>query len=134
MLSSLLFSVTRSEIVGIFDLPKSAGSIEKLEVLPSSHDFFHKYARGWGKPVLFKGAAKHMAAAQWTDEYLRKEFGNVNLDTVEHAKKETRVAPSTEMNLQSFLSEYNTSEIYTVSALPTQMREEVLLTYAIGNF
>lgn len=111
--------------VGIFDLPNAKGHVEILTKLPSPREFFLKYAKGWGKPVVFKGASKQMAAFRWTDHYLAEKFSAAELDTVEHAKKETRTDEQTEMNLGAFLRVYNTSEIYAVSALPRKMLAEV---------
>lgn len=47
------------------------GAIDRTDTVPSSQDFFERYALP-GKPVLFNGAAKKMPAyLKWTDEYLR---------------------------------------------------------------
>jgi lysine-specific demethylase 8 len=129
----------------VFDLPQSKGSIQALESLPTSREFFSKFAKGWGTPLLLKGAAKKMAASQWSDDYLMDRFRDVQLDTVEHAKKESRVAESSEMNLGKFgatlfggyandhtlfhtgdfLKKYNHSDVYTVSSLPQKMKKQV---------
>jgi lysine-specific demethylase 8 len=68
-----------------------------------------------------------MDAINWSDAYLRENFADVQLDGVEFAKKETRVADQREMTLGEFLEKYNTSDIYTVSSLPDKMQRQVKL-------
>jgi hypothetical protein len=66
-------------------------------------------------------------SSKWTDSYLKANFPKVVLDTVEMAKKETRTAAQTGMNLETFLEDYNTTDMYTVSAVPYSMQRDVAL-------
>ena len=50
--------------------------------LPTPFEFYQSYATGAGTPVLIKGGAKKMPASQWTDEFLRENYGSLTLDKV----------------------------------------------------
>ena len=51
--------------------PPEKPGIDVLDYVPDPPDFFSRYIKN-GRPVVFKGAAKNMAAFRlWTDEYLR---------------------------------------------------------------
>eukprot|EP00937_MAST-01D_sp_MAST-1D-sp2_P007177 g7177.t1 len=120
------------QLRSIFELPNCQGTIEQRDDLPSAAEFATAYQdsdSGFGKPVLFKGAAKHMGAMQrWrTDAEVVEQFGDEVLRTVEFAKKETRTAGSGQMNIREFVARYNTSELYTVSPVPGPMRRDVEL-------
>jgi len=96
--------------------------------LPSPSTFFDEYLHP-EKPVLFREAAKRMPAfARWTDKYLRERHGHVHLDQVETEKKETRLKyPKDDWTLSRFLSEYNTSDVYSTAATPRGLSDEVYL-------
>ena len=68
-----------TEKVSIFDLPNAQGSVETRQDLPSSREFFARYAKGWGTPVVLKNAAREMAAFKWTDETLAARFGTPSI-------------------------------------------------------
>eukprot|EP00937_MAST-01D_sp_MAST-1D-sp2_P001778 g1778.t1 len=103
--------------------------------LPSTQQMYNELASGLGRPALFKGAAKHMAAMQWTDETMARRFGDHPVD-VEFAKKETRNADTKQMPLREFLGAYNRSDIYTVTDVsPDMMRDIELLPFmSCGGF
>lgn len=116
----------------LFELPNCKGSIEVREEgdLPSASEFARLYQdsdRGFGKPVIFKGAAKQMPAMRrWRDdsEMLRR-YGNERLDMVEFAKKETRLGGGDAMTVREFLAVYNRTDVYAVSPPPKRMGADV---------
>ena len=98
---------------------------------PTTADFYSKYANSWGQPLLFKGAAKHMAGMKWTDDVLIAKAGAHPID-VEFAKKETRRAEVNRLPFAQFLSRYNTSDIYSVTDVPPPMMPDVELLPFLG--
>jgi lysine-specific demethylase 8 len=143
----LLFCFVASCIaakVPIFGIPGLQGHIEVRDTLPTSREFFEKYANGWGKPVVFKGAAAKMRAryalrcslasltalfprSNWTDDYLKANFADIILDTVEMAKKETRTAGQSDMRMGEFLEKYHSEDMYTVSEVVRSMQQDVTM-------
>ena len=78
---------------------------------PTTAEFYSEHANSWGTPLLFKGAAKHMAAMRWTDDVLVAKAGAHPID-IEHAKKETRTAAVDRMPFATFLQHYRKRDIY----------------------
>ena len=75
-------------------------------------------------PLVYRGYVKSSPAIlKWTDEYLGKKYGNLDV-LVEH-KVEDRTSSSGRLRLGDFLQHYNTSDMYVVSVLPTEMMSEV---------
>ncbi len=53
--------------------------IDELNEVPSPRDFWEKYVKH-EKAVIFRGAAKESPAFKlWTDEYLREQYGNLEV-------------------------------------------------------
>lgn len=104
--------------------------IKEWTSLPSPLEFFEhcQLDGGASEPVLMRGAAKGMPAMDWTsDEYLLEKFGGSKISGVEYDLKETRVGgqvPGMRV-LRDFLSKYNTTDIYMVSQIPKEMRQDV---------
>merc|ERR1712216_524348 len=105
----------------LFDLPKYKGMVETREEgdLPAPLEFYTKYATGFGKPFIMKGAAKKMTAfTKWRlDADIARHFPNAYFDQIEFAKKETRVADANRWPVSKFLREYNHTDCYVVSKL-----------------
>jgi len=114
---------------------ESMGHIEVIEDIPSPQSFFNDYIKA-SKPVVFKNAAKQMAAYKlWTDEYLMERFGDVVVD-VEEGKKENRSLAMWNWKFKDFLNTYKTSDVYMVHSLPKQMRNDLRLfpSLSCGGF
>jgi hypothetical protein len=113
----------------MFKLPNCQGLVDVREEgdLPTASEFAKLYQTKFGKPVLFKGAAKHMKAMKtFTDDaYMAEHFSDQNLGMVEFAKKETRTAGGGEMKVGEFLRRYKKDDLYTVSAVPPKMAGDV---------
>eukprot|EP00929_Paragymnodinium_shiwhaense_P044291 TRINITY_DN22728_c0_g1_i1.p1 TRINITY_DN22728_c0_g1~~TRINITY_DN22728_c0_g1_i1.p1 ORF type:complete len:396 (+),score=47.34 TRINITY_DN22728_c0_g1_i1:95-1282(+) len=102
---------------------------ERLD-MPSPREFFSRYASadaGAGKPLILRGAAKKMAAMQWSDEQLIMSYGHAPIDSVEVGLKETRVrgAVSELAELWEFIAVYNYSDLHLISEMPHEMLDEV---------
>ncbi|KAI8507973.1 hypothetical protein Bbelb_142130 [Branchiostoma belcheri] len=111
------------------------GAVEVLQDVPHPRDFYHKYVKP-GKPVVFKDAAKEMAAFKlWTDEYLSKNYGDMTV-FVEEGKKENRSWPSYDVPFREFLSTYKSSDIYLVESIKPALRGEFMLLKSLlcGGF
>ena len=75
-------------------------------------------------PLVYRQAIKKSPALKsWTDEYLTKYFGD--LDVLVELKKENRSTSSGRMRLKDFLKIYKHEEVYIVSMLPSEMMEDV---------
>ncbi|XP_019619076.1 PREDICTED: lysine-specific demethylase 8-like [Branchiostoma belcheri] len=102
------------------------GQVESLDYVPTPEDFYHNYIQP-GKPVIFRGAAKHHPAFQkWSDLYIMEKYGDVEVE-VDFRKKENRDRPGETMMMEKFLLNYNASDFYMVTTVPEPMMEEVYL-------
>ena len=106
----------------------STGHIKILTGIPNPREFWQKFVTQ-RKPVLFRGAAKHFPSFRlWTDEYLRKNFGDLELKL--EAKREKDHTPSGARGLgrdilSNFLDSYKTKDAYVVSQLPDPMTKDI---------
>ncbi|XP_066296269.1 uncharacterized protein [Branchiostoma lanceolatum] len=115
------------------------GHIPVLYDVPSPLEFWEKYA-SQRKPVLLKGVAKNFPAySQWTDEYLRENYGELKVKL--EAKVEKDHYPVGEKGLaqdtiRNFLKTYKNQDKYIVSQLPDPMSKEVLVLPCVrcGSF
>lgn len=96
--------------------------------LPPS-EFFQNYVLHQ-KPVIFKGAAKTLAAYdRWTDEYLKSLPGAAEFKIlVEERSKESSMIEAARMTtFLNFLNNYNEEDIYCIHTLPDFLRHEMPL-------
>lgn len=106
----------------------SDGHVDVLTTIPSPQDFWDNYA-SIRKPVVFRGAAKNFPAQSlWTDNYLKKKYGNLEVKL--EAKKEKDHVPVGDRGLgrdtiKSFLDSYVEKDSYMVSQLPDPLAKEV---------
>ena len=106
----------------------SDGHVDILYELPSPQVFWDRYS-SVRKPVVFRGAAKNFPAFRlWTDEYLKENYGNLEVKL--EAKQEKHEVPVGDRGLgrdtiQSFLDTYQWKDSYTVSQLPDPLSREV---------
>ncbi|XP_038078383.1 bifunctional peptidase and arginyl-hydroxylase JMJD5-like [Patiria miniata] len=100
--------------------------VDTVDVVPEPGVFFEDYVRK-GRPLLMKGAARNMKTFRlWNDEYLRTQFGDLEVE-VEEGKKENRSRGLWTMRLDEFVEEYQQGDIYMVASVPTEMADEVEL-------
>ena len=117
----------------------SDGHIDVLETVPHPQDFWNDYV-SIRKPVVFRGAAKNFPAfTLWTDEYLKKNYGDLEVKL--EAKKEKEHVPTGERGvgrdtLRGFLETYQLKDSYIVSQLSDPLAEEVrvLPCWMCGSF
>ena len=82
------------------------------------------FAVAWGKPVLFRGAAKAMPAFRnfATDERMVEHYGGAFLDGIEmNDKKESRVHEQDQCTVRDFVERYNKEPMYAVSSVPWEL-------------
>jgi len=105
--------------------------IEEREDIPEPQEFYDSYSnyeKGYGRPLLLRGAAKSMEATQWaSDDLLLEKYGSERIEGVEYNLKETRAGGHVDgMNvMKDFLNAYNHSDIYMVSKVPKGMRRGI---------
>lgn len=105
---------------------KSEGHIDITSDILDPKTFFDTYVKG-SKPLVFKGAAKHIPAYHlWTDDYLSNEFGNVVVD-IEEGKKENRSLGAWNWPLKQFIEKYKKDDVYMVHTLPKEMARDLRL-------
>jgi len=104
---------------------------ERFDV-PEPEEFYNEYCdydKGYGKPVVFRGAANSMTAVStWsTDDQLLEQYSKEKVSGVEYNLKETRAGGQVDgMNtMGQFLKAYNTSDIYLVSQVPKGMHKDI---------
>ncbi|XP_028393789.1 uncharacterized protein LOC114518077 [Dendronephthya gigantea] len=108
----------------------SDGHVEQLYEIPNPGQFWEKYASK-GTPVVFKDAAKNFPAFElWTDEFLIRHYGNLEVKL--ESKKEKNKIPIGEKGLgrdtiRSYLNDYKSKDSYVVSQLPDPMARDVNL-------
>ncbi|XP_013384785.1 jmjC domain-containing protein 5 [Lingula anatina] len=96
------------------------GTIEVTDTWPDPETFYKTYVEP-GKPLLFKGKAKGIPAYNlWTDDYLRKQYGQLEVEA-EVGKKEDRRGNLRTMLLSSFLGNYQKADIYMVQNMLPEM-------------
>lgn len=76
-------------------------------------------------PLVFRGGiSESPAISKWTDEYLRDNYGD--LDVLIEKKKENRTHGMTSrLLLRDFIDTYRHDDIYVVTVMPDPMRQEV---------
>lgn len=109
---------------------KPGAPVEERSDIPEPEEFYNEYCtsdNGHGRPVLLKGAARHMGATAWTDELLLEKYADQIVDQVEYNLKETRSGGNVQgMNtMGKFVKAYNSSDIYMVSKVPKKMKQDV---------
>lgn len=76
------------------------------------------------KPMVFRQAvANSPALDKWSDEYLAKEYGH--LDVLLEVKRENRSTSPQRVNISTFIDIYTKKNVYAVTVLPDPMRKDV---------
>ena len=117
----------------------SEGHLQELIDVPSPEIFWEKYVKT-RTPVVFRDAAKHFPSFHlWTDDYLVKNFGELEVNL--ESKREKDEVPTGERGLgrdtiKSYLNVYKNKDSYVVSQLPDPMAKDVhvLSCLACGSF
>jgi len=114
---------------------KSLGSIDVISGPMEPKEFWKKYVEGH-RPALFKGVdAKSIAAQKWTEEYVDKNFGWVDLKIepkLESRGDESILGPMPHrMNISDFLRRAKQENIYAVSVMPQAMAWDVNIPAAM---
>ncbi|XP_070571172.1 uncharacterized protein [Ptychodera flava] len=105
---------------------------EELDYVPHPTEFYEKYVK-LRKPVMFRGAAtKSQAYHLWTEEYIRKEYGNLTARIEGRHENATRV-PLGEGGIlgrdafDHFIRNYQTMDAYMISQVPKPMEKDVAI-------
>ncbi|XP_037080541.1 bifunctional peptidase and arginyl-hydroxylase JMJD5-like [Pollicipes pollicipes] len=110
--------------------PPLAEPIDVLEEFPHPEEFYRRYLKP-RRPAIFRGLARlHPAFQRWTDDYLRKEFGNKAVE-VEAKKKEERGKGLLDMNFAQFLSIYSKEDCYMVDSVSEEMQGDLIVPRSI---
>ncbi|XP_019616379.1 PREDICTED: uncharacterized protein LOC109463922 [Branchiostoma belcheri] len=105
--------------------------IDELHTIPHPREFWDKYVKH-EKAVILRGAAKNSPAfTLWTDEYLRDNYGKLEIrlegKREKHSWLPIGVKGIGRDTFEHFLDTYHDSDAYVVSQLPTDMYHEVLV-------
>lgn len=106
----------------------SDGHVEIYDEIPSARDFWEKHVR-YRKPAVFRGVAKNFDAySLWTDDYLIKKYGDLEVKLESKAEKKNIPIGSKGKGrdtISDFLHTYIEKDSYIVSQIPDQMSAEV---------
>lgn len=104
--------------------------VKQIDGFPEPNDFFANYVHSKSKKaVIFKGGAKLSPAFNlWSDDYLRDhpESDTMQFD-IEKGKKEDRKGNMMKRSVKDFINSYHTDDIYAVSDVPDQLKNQFLL-------
>lgn len=100
-----------------------------LDTVPQPQEFWENYVRP-GKPVLFRGAAKHSRAYRlWTEDFLISTYGNLTLRLEARAEDNNRIPIGTKGlgrdSVEHFVKHYRTMDAYVISQIPRPMEKDV---------
>ncbi|KAJ8317858.1 hypothetical protein KUTeg_002949 [Tegillarca granosa] len=112
--------------------------IPVLNKFPSSVEFYEKYVKDGGKPVIFKNVLETVDMPvyyKWTDDYLDKNYGDIMVD-MEIGKKEIRKGEMFSRKLSYFLKRYKNMDAYLVEDLPDRMKKDMAIPSSLrcGGF
>ncbi|CAL1525966.1 unnamed protein product [Lymnaea stagnalis] len=85
----------------------------------SNPSVFYAHFVKASKPLWMKSALQsvnHPGLTEWTDEFLRKKYGDLTVE-VELSKKEEEPKRLRSVSLKEFLNVYNTDDVYMVQAI-----------------
>lgn len=111
--------------------PPETNLVDDLREMPSPQEFWTKYVRP-SKAVVLRGAAKHgRAFTQWTDEYLKEKFADLEVRLEAKKEKSSKVPIGAKGvgrdTIGNFIRHYHEEDnnLYVVSELPTPMWPDV---------
>lgn len=106
----------------------------------SNPSVFYAHFVKVSKPLWMKSALEsvnHPGLTDWTDEFLRKKFGDLTVN-VELSKKEDRSKTTSTLSLKEFLNIYGTDDVYMIQTIneATKMKDLVLIPQCLhcGGF
>ncbi|CAH1244729.1 KDM8 [Branchiostoma lanceolatum] len=106
--------------------------IDELHTIPHPREFWDKYVKH-EKAVILRGAAKNSPAfTLWTEEYLRDNYGKLEV-RLEGKREKNGPSPIGAKGIIGrdtighFIETYQNKDAYLVSQLPTDMYHEVLV-------
>ncbi|KAJ7393737.1 hypothetical protein OS493_003396 [Desmophyllum pertusum] len=111
--------------------PPETNLVDDLQEMPSAEEFWTKYVRP-SKAVVLRGAAKlGRAFSQWTDQYLKDSFADLEVRLEAKKEKSSKVPIGAKGvgrdTIGNFISNYHkeNNNLYVVSELPTPMWPDV---------
>ena len=105
------------------------GPVVEYDAPLPAEEFWLKHVKPHTPLVYRQAINKSPALKSWSDEYLSKKYGN--LDVLVELKKENRTSSSGRMQLKDFLKLYQHEELYVVSMLPSEMMVDVQVAVLI---
>lgn len=99
------------------------GPVKEYKPVLRPEVFWQEYVNRSIPLILLQGIGDSPALSTWTDHYLEKNYGN--LDVLVELKEENRSHSTRRMNMGDFLAHYKEDDIYVVTVLPDPMRREI---------
>ena len=97
--------------------------VDVLEYMIAPEDFYQHYVAKQ-KPVVIKRAASSWSASKlWTDEWLSKNMGHIELNM--ETKDDDKFNLPPRRTLGDFVRDYKSSNLYLVSELPPPMHKYI---------
>lgn len=105
--------------------PQNNLMVDELDYMPSAEDFWRKYVKP-SRAAVLKGAAKYARAfTEWTEHYLKDNFGDLEVRVEAKGEKSGKIPVGAKGvgrdTIENFLTHFHQSNGYIVSELPTPM-------------
>ncbi|XP_070548083.1 bifunctional peptidase and (3S)-lysyl hydroxylase Jmjd7-like isoform X1 [Ptychodera flava] len=102
---------------------KPEGKVKEYEEAPHPKKFWEDHVSKKRPLVLRQALTESPAALNWDDDYLRKNYGDV--DVLIEKKRENRDTQPQRMQFSEFIDNYKVEDWYVVTVLPDEMRQDV---------
>eukprot|EP00794_Sanderia_malayensis_P019472 gene19472-21395_t len=113
-----------------FGAHMSPEPVEESEEIPDAKTFFNEYVLP-SKPIVFRGAAKKFKAySHWTEDYLIKKYGDLEIRLENKLEKEGYTPQGAKGigrdTISEFIKTYHKEPKYIVSELPSPMYQDMM--------
>eukprot|EP00794_Sanderia_malayensis_P019469 gene19469-21392_t len=105
--------------------------VEETEIIPDAKTFFNEYVLP-SRPIVFRGAAKKFKAySLWTEDYLVKNYGDLEVKIENKLEKEGYTPQGAKGigrdTISEFIKTYHKEGKYIISELPTPMYQDMMV-------
>eukprot|EP00794_Sanderia_malayensis_P019468 gene19468-21391_t len=113
-----------------FGAHTSPEPVEESEIIPDAKTFFDQYVLP-SRPIVFRGAAKKFKAySLWTEDYLVKNYGDLEVKIENKLEKEGYTPQGAKGigrdTIKEFIKTYHKEAKYIISEMPTPMYQDMM--------
>eukprot|EP00794_Sanderia_malayensis_P019471 gene19471-21394_t len=104
--------------------------VEETEIIPDAKTFFNEYVLP-SRPIVFRGAAKKFKAySLWNEDYLVKNYGDLEVKIENKLEKEGYTPQGAKGigrdTIKEFIKTYHKEGKYIISEMPTPMYQDMM--------